>query len=92
MNCTECGGSGERDGLRCAACRGTGQETFTCCPLRHATAEGTAVVQAADFARHGSLPFTPGCAMEQPAGLMDAIQFVWNLEAPHRRKAGLTGD
>jgi hypothetical protein len=46
-------------------------------------------MQVAEFARKGCLPFAGGM-LDQPATLMDAVEFVWDMErpAPEARLAG----
>jgi hypothetical protein len=82
VTCEACGGDG------CGQCAGRGKAMLTSCPRACLTAEGRQVMQVAEFARKGCLPFAGGM-LDQPATLMDAVEFVWSMEEPHRAKAGM---
>lgn len=88
VDCLACGGSGETEGRTCADCWGQGKSRLTCCPRKLLTAEAMEVMNLAEMARRGCLPFDGG-VMSQPAALMDAIRMVWAMESPHRAKAKL---
>jgi hypothetical protein len=61
----------------CTACKGSGQEEITVCPMTLITAGAGDVVRAADLAKRGILPIAGGW-LDQTDSIVTAMERFWN--------------
>lgn len=73
LSCPSCGGEG------CPACRYSGKARVTTCPRKLVGRGERELLDSAEDGRRGFLPVAGG-SMDQAAGAMAAIRFVWRYE------------
>lgn len=71
-DCKDCHGAG------CDVCEQRGTMPVPMDPWRFCR-DVWQLLTIADMWRKGSMPF-PGCLMDQPAGLVNAVRFIWDDE------------
>lgn len=69
--------------MQCPNCRGWGKDVLIGCPKPLIVPGTYQVLRAARLARKGHWPIAGGW-LDQANILIDAVEYVWMCEAPHR--------